>query len=168
MHEALNLCLVCIIWIYFQSQSHNINKINDVYSLHFQTFNTQITKKEQTVSNHLHPDKSYWIIILVTPERMQQILGHLPLASARKLAKVGFKFQSKIFGPNFWFQISITKFKTFERPSINIGASSLQPMTFFSHFHKPSFLKILVFPFQGTIFQQANMMWSKKTILMMS
>ena len=92
---------------------------------------------------------------------MQQILGHLPLASARKLAKAGFKLLTQTYD-----LISI-KLKTYSRLNINTGVSSHQQMTFYSPFHKPSFSKILVFPYQGTTFQQHKIIRSKKTIPMM-
>ena len=59
---------------------------------------------------------------------MQQILGHLPLASARKLAKAGFKLLTQTYD-----LVSI-KLKTFSRLNINTGGSFHQQMIFFSHF----------------------------------
>ena len=51
---------------------------------------------------------------------MQQILGHLPLASARKLAKAGFKFQSNLdvfLDQTFGFKYQLQSLKPLQDPA---------------------------------------------------
>ena len=79
---------------------------------------------------------------------MQKILGHLPLASARKLAKAGFQIANHL---KFSDQLQI---ENTSRHNINIEDNFRQRMTFFSHCLRLNCLKILVSRFHDIMFPQ--------------